>query len=118
MSLADLRIYTVVAPRHSWRFFISMLENAGAECDALKDIRTQLQLGVPFHPAAAQTAAFEEQLRIVLEQNELLRTQLADAVATCGGGRTDQIGRSRVKTPQIDVRRIKRWRDALILTDR
>lgn len=114
MSLDDLRIYTVTAPRHTWRWLIS----EAPDTDGIRDIKLQVDLGVPYHGEGAQIKALEDEVKKLLEQNELLRTQLADAVATCGDGRTDQIGRSRVKSPQIDVRRIARWRDALILTDR
>lgn len=114
MSLDDLRIYTVTAPRHTWRWLIS----EAPDTDGMRDIKLQVDLGVPYHGEGAQVKALEDEVMRLLEQNELLRTSLADAVATCEGGRTVQINRSRIKTPSIDVRRLKRWRDVLIMTDR
>lgn len=109
MSLSDLMPFSVTAPRHTWKWVYSHLP----KCDASADILQQLETGVAHHPDGAAQKALADEVARLEGTVERLREALAEAVYNCDGGRVSQIGRSRVTTPQIDVRAIKRWRDAL-----
>ena len=53
MSLSDLLIMHVKAPRHSWRWLLEEIKALGVNTETLEEWLRQVRIGVPLHTVGA-----------------------------------------------------------------
>lgn len=60
MTLHDLLLMRIEAPRHSWKWLLGELQHAGVKTPRMDIWLKQVYLGIPYHEAAATMLALEE----------------------------------------------------------
>lgn len=60
MSLRDLILFKISAPRHTWKWLLSALRQQGISNDVLDEWTKQLAVGVPYHDVGAEMLAIRQ----------------------------------------------------------